>query len=68
MHWRRTLAVNVAVQSLGAAASFGVVAMLARVAGPETQGEFAVFRSLIDFLVVLDIEALDLHSYRFFFR
>lgn len=51
--WRRTLAVNVAVQGFGALASFGVVAVLARVAGPQTQGEFAVFRSLIDFLVVL---------------
>lgn len=51
--WRRTLALNVAVQGCGAVASFGVVAVLARVAGPQTQGEFAVFRSLIDFLVVL---------------
>ncbi len=50
---RRDLAPVVAVQSLGAAASFGVVALLARVAGPEVQGEFAVYKSLVDVQVAI---------------
>ncbi|PUA83024.1 lipopolysaccharide biosynthesis protein [Nocardioides currus] len=46
--YRRELAPLVAIQSLGAAASFGIVALLARVAGPDVQGEFAVYKSLVD--------------------
>lgn len=43
----------VAVQSLGAAASFGIIALLARLAGPDVQGEFALYKSLIDVQVAL---------------
>ena len=50
---RRDLAPVVAVQSLGAAASFGVVALLARMASPEVQGEFAVYKSLVDVQVAI---------------
>jgi O-antigen/teichoic acid export membrane protein len=46
--YRRQLAPVVAIQSLGVASSFAIVALLARVAGPEVQGEFALYKSLID--------------------
>lgn len=53
MSTRRNLVVNVVVQTLGAASSFVVIAALARVAGPSVQGEFAVYKSLIDVQVAL---------------
>lgn len=48
MSYRRELAPLVAIQSLGVLSSFGVVALLARLAGPEVQGEFALYKSLVD--------------------
>ena len=53
MSARRNLVLNVVIQTLGAASSFVVVAALARVAGPAVQGEFAVYKSLVDVQVAL---------------
>lgn len=53
MSARRNLILNVVIQTLGAASSFVVIAALARVAGPAVQGEFAVYKSLVDVQVAL---------------
>ena len=53
MSARRNLILNVVIQTLGAASSFVVIAALARVAGPSVQGEFAVYKSLVDVQVAL---------------
>lgn len=53
MSARRNLVLNVVIQTLGAASSFVVIAALARVAGPAVQGEFAVYKSLVDVQVAL---------------
>lgn len=53
MSARRNLVLNVVIQTLGAASSFVVVAGLARVAGPAVQGEYAVYKSLVDVQVAL---------------
>jgi O-antigen/teichoic acid export membrane protein len=53
MSARRNLILNVVIQTLGAASSFVVIAGLARVAGPAVQGEYAVYKSLVDVQVAL---------------
>lgn len=50
---RRNVVVNVVIQTLGAASSLLVIIALARVAGPAVQGEYAVYKSLIDVQVAL---------------
>jgi O-antigen/teichoic acid export membrane protein len=50
---RRNLVLNIIIQTLGAASSLLVVVALARVAGPAVQGEYAVFKSLVDVQVAL---------------
>lgn len=53
MSARRNLILNVVIQTMGAASSFVVIAVLARIAGPAVQGEYAVFKSLVDVQVAL---------------
>ena len=53
MSARRNLILNVVIQTVGAASSFVVIVALARLAGPAVQGQYAVYKSLIDVQVAL---------------
>src|SRR2546422_6916333 len=53
MSFRRAVAANLGVQSLGPACSFLTVFMIARLGGPAQQGEFAQLKAWADFMFAI---------------